>query len=385
LILFQDFYIGGVPTDVDPADQPSNCRFCLTHKDLISINEPLQSKDSSKTIAEWLMFFCPTVKIATTDKLSQKVCMDCKIEVLYAINLRVRAEDSNGALKKMLQDCDNSIEMVPMCRICMDDTDLQPIEELKSDIEMITGFKIELDNGLPNYICTVDQGKIKATVDFLEKVHQVEVIQRRVLLSGQSVSTLFPVLPTVSLKEEEDEKEDLEEPSEQDGEIIEILDSDEEELVKSQEFGCKKCDERFDNVTALNDHKKSAHYVAVQRQCDICAEILPDAYKFRLHTLTEHYQGDEIYECTTCQHTFKHQFLLDDHVKRCQMVQAINQKNPLKVWSCQYCRFKTFLETLYREHLLIHSDKYQCHHCERYFPLKRHLLKHFTAKVSNYN
>jgi hypothetical protein len=98
------------------------------------------------------MKFREGVSISRDDHLSKKICMECRIEMLYAINLRKKARDSNITLQRMFlnekttDDCeddgDNLIEVVPMCRICLGDKDLLPIEAMKDKIEIITDFQV---------------------------------------------------------------------------------------------------------------------------------------------------------------------------------------------------------------------------------------------------
>jgi hypothetical protein len=65
-------------------------------------------------------------------------------------------------------------------------------------------FQLRLDNGLPNFICTMDESKINTTIRFFENVQTIDCIQRKVLLGNPSVNKLFPKLDGLELKLELD-------------------------------------------------------------------------------------------------------------------------------------------------------------------------------------
>jgi hypothetical protein len=65
-------------------------------------------------------------------------------------------------------------------------------------------LQLRLDNGLPNFICTMDESKINTTIRFFENVQTIDCIQRKVLLGNPSVNKLFPKLDGLELKLELD-------------------------------------------------------------------------------------------------------------------------------------------------------------------------------------
>ena len=124
--------------------------------------------------------------------------------------------------------------------------------------------------------------------------------------------------------------------------------------LKQKQYKCTECQERFGSKLTLNKHASDVH---------------------------GHDEKTEIFQCTKCEYSTKHQSCLRTHLK------AIHLK--VTDYACNICqRTFSFQVNLRRHMATVHKDLSQankqtlhkCEHCDYTSVLKRNVQRHVLAK-----
>ncbi|XP_050676821.1 zinc finger protein 184-like isoform X8 [Leptidea sinapis] len=138
-------------------------------------------------------------------------------------------------------------------------------------------------------------------------------------------------------------------------------------LLRSKEFVCAHCEERFILFTKLNNHMNE-HYP--NNICSHCGKAFSAAHRLKAHQII-HEPNNAEYKCTKCDKVFESKSQRNSHI-------YLAHKSEFR-YKCPYCNeaFKSYSKRL--KHLnSLHGQKveYPCHLCPSVFLMYNQRTKH---------
>ena len=137
--------------------------------------------------------------------------------------------------------------------------------------------------------------------------------------------------------------------------------------VKDVRFYCDLCSKYFKTNQQLSLHNLRIHSNAKQLQCEECGKGLNTPQELKRHSYTHKENSERPFECQHCKRRFCTKSEHDKHLKKCQVITTVEQRQANFQDPKHFCEFCSKHFTRLKEHKLnMHSSnkRFKCEYCE---------------------
>lgn len=360
------------------------CRICMINTG--KMESIFETVYDSISLHSMIILCIPTINILPTDELPDKICLECKPNLLAAFNFHQVCVNSDKQLRLILNEkllaskkksaevpvavtnvpnkesdgrCNGEAQDVLVIKPAADPevkkTGKHKHRKSKSKIEHknIKGLRYNHRsnaNSKPNKVKKIQRKLRKTSENFKEEVpSDIEVLDRAMKNS-------------VNLIDLEDTSVDVEQNEE--GEI--------------QIYKCEQCSELFSDEDNYSSHTNDVHKLKegnIEYICKICSKKFARLYSLNRH-LGAHKEKRK-YKCKTCDKNFTTKYNLINHL--CKVKE-------FKPHICHICNKSFQQKCTLKDHLRTHSGEtpFLCAQCGKAFNnssnLRQHLIRHSGVK-----